>query len=319
MELARGRRAPFTQVGDWVALSKVSRTAKLLYQILSMHVSQLRSDGAVWPSRSALAALLGYAKPDSVDPFLKELAKLDAIEVRQRRKSNGSLDTNVYVIHETPPPDYQGLKTLSEFYADRTPSRGVPPNSGVGVAPISGVGVAPSSGYELEEVELEEVELDEKKNSRATSALPPSFEAWYAAYPIKKARGAAEKAYPKALAAAAADKRVKAGEITAAGLLLAAARSYAEDPNRSPQFTKHPATWLNQQCWLDERLPVAPVPQQRVNLNELIEVDGMQVTRRNAAALERMKNLASARQIDAKPLTALVASAGTNELEGAPW
>ncbi|MDW9444834.1 DUF1376 domain-containing protein [Sinorhizobium meliloti] len=66
-------------------------------------------------------------------------------------------------------------------------------------------------------------------------------------YPRKVGKGQAIKAYR------AARKRASAEEITFG------AKRYASDRSgQDPSFTKHPATWLNGQCWLDE-----PVPQQR--------------------------------------------------------
>jgi hypothetical protein len=47
----------------------------------------------------------------------------------------------------------------------------------------------------------------------------------------------------------------KALKTTPAIIILNAAYAYAHDPNRDPQFTKLPATWLNQECWNDDPLP----------------------------------------------------------------
>lgn len=83
----------------------------------------------------------------------------------------------------------------------------------------------------------------ERPKTRAVRGDPEGFAEFYAAYPLKKARGAAVKAYSSAIKAGAAP-----------AVLLEAAKRYADSPHRSPQFTKHPATWLNQECWLDEEL-----------------------------------------------------------------
>jgi uncharacterized protein YdaU (DUF1376 family) len=66
---------------------------------------------------------------------------------------------------------------------------------------------------------------------------PHGFSEFWEAYPLRKARGAAEKAWAKAV------KRAPPGEI------IAAAERYRPP---DPKFTKHPATWLNQDCWTDE-------------------------------------------------------------------
>jgi len=57
------------------------------------------------------------------------------------------------------------------------------------------------------------------------------------------AKQAALKAFEKAL-------QVATGEEICDG-----ARRYADDPNRSPSYTAHAATWLNAHRWGDEPLP----------------------------------------------------------------
>ena len=72
------------------------------------------------------------------------------------------------------------------------------------------------------------------------------FDQWWDKYPRKTSKPTAKKAYRKAL-----DK-------TDGAKLLAAAIAYRDDPNRVQAFTKHPATWLNQECWNDDPLPPRP-------------------------------------------------------------
>jgi len=67
-----------------------------------------------------------------------------------------------------------------------------------------------------------------------------AFAEFWLAYPLKKSKGQAERAYRKASSEADA------------ATLLAGAKRYAADPERKPEFTKHAATWLNGKCWLDE-------------------------------------------------------------------
>lgn len=71
---------------------------------------------------------------------------------------------------------------------------------------------------------------------------PTDFDRWYAAYPRKVARGAAEKAFTKARKLASLDD------------LIAGAERYAQQVRGvEVRFIAHPATWLNQKRWLDER------------------------------------------------------------------
>lgn len=70
-----------------------------------------------------------------------------------------------------------------------------------------------------------------------------TFDVFWSIYPRKAAKGAALKAWGKATKRATADE------------IIRAAAQYRDDPNRDDQFTKHPTTWLNGDCWTDEALP----------------------------------------------------------------
>lgn len=81
------------------------------------------------------------------------------------------------------------------------------------------------------------------------------FVEWYQEFPRHEARGEAKKAYDRA--------RRKTDHAT----LMRGARRYAADRAKQidagesePKFTKHPATWLNKECWADETLPLAKPP-----------------------------------------------------------
>ncbi len=78
---------------------------------------------------------------------------------------------------------------------------------------------------------------------RAIDAATPGFEAWWSAYPLKKAKGGAKKRYAAI---------VQAGQATEAQLLDGALRYAAEKAGTDPKYTKYPTTWLNNSCWLDE-------------------------------------------------------------------
>ena len=69
------------------------------------------------------------------------------------------------------------------------------------------------------------------------------FEAFWDAYPRKVGKVAARKAWAAAL-------RRAPDEVIVAGALR-----YAADPNRDPEYTAHPTTWLNRGSWDDDPLP----------------------------------------------------------------
>ena len=77
------------------------------------------------------------------------------------------------------------------------------------------------------------------------------FAEFYQVYPRHVARGAAERAYRRI---------VKNGEATEADLLAGAMRYAAAQDGKDPTYTKHPATWLNGKCWLDEPAPASARP-----------------------------------------------------------
>jgi len=75
--------------------------------------------------------------------------------------------------------------------------------------------------------------------------LANQFSEFWDAYPRKVAKGDARKAYRNAL------KRATHAEI------LAGVKRYAAS-KPDPKFTKHPASWLNADCWLDEDSKKSP-------------------------------------------------------------
>lgn len=83
------------------------------------------------------------------------------------------------------------------------------------------------------------------KRTRQTSEEHPRFAEWYAAYPLRKERAAAVKAFTKA-----------AAKVEDLQTLFDAAKLYADtDPHVLRGYIKNPATWLNKECWLDEPAP----------------------------------------------------------------
>lgn len=67
-----------------------------------------------------------------------------------------------------------------------------------------------------------------------------AFEEFWTAYPRKTSKGKAREAWASALEAGATAEQMIDG-----------ARRYAGS-KPDPQYTKHPTTWLNQECWHDE-------------------------------------------------------------------
>jgi hypothetical protein len=92
----------------------------------------------------------------------------------------------------------------------------------------------------------------QRSQRRNRAADDQSFDAFWATYPRREAKGAARKAWDHAIGRASPEQ------------ITAAAAAYRDLPGRDPRYTKQPATWLNQDCWLDERPPVGNVIALRV-------------------------------------------------------
>ncbi len=82
-----------------------------------------------------------------------------------------------------------------------------------------------------------------KTTTDARSDALAGFDDFWAVYPRKQAKGAARKAWPAAVKAAGP------------AAILAGAIAYRDSPDRSTEYTAHPATWLRAERWTDEPPP----------------------------------------------------------------
>lgn len=84
-------------------------------------------------------------------------------------------------------------------------------------------------------------DANDKPKSPTSASFSPEFERWYRAYPKRVEPLAAARAYEKARKLASAE------------VLMAGAEAYRRQmQGTEKQFIKHPATWLNKGCWMDE-------------------------------------------------------------------
>ncbi len=114
LEVALGRRAPFSQVGDWVLLSGADNDARTLYWAFVAHVNVSRDDNEVWPGLVSLARILGLKKPEGASKYLLQLEVIGAVEVI--RSTSGLVSRNRYIVHQTPPRGYRGPQSMSAWY-----------------------------------------------------------------------------------------------------------------------------------------------------------------------------------------------------------
>jgi len=88
---------------------------------------------------------------------------------------------------------------------------------------------------------------DDARDVEPDPDIDALFDRWYPAFPRKAGKGQARRAFTAAL-----------GKATIEVLVAGAERYAAERANEDPKYTKHPATWLNGECWLDGAGDAAP-------------------------------------------------------------
>ncbi|MFD8720398.1 hypothetical protein ACFV2H_20950 [Streptomyces sp. NPDC059629] len=115
LEVPLGRRAPFTRVGDWILLSGADSDARTLYRALPAHLNTSRDDDGAWPALLALARILGLKRPENVAEYMLQREVIGAIEVI--RSITGLVRRNRDIVHQTPPVDYRGPRSMADGYA----------------------------------------------------------------------------------------------------------------------------------------------------------------------------------------------------------
>ena len=157
-------RRPFVaadwQLFDYVESGTISPNAAYLYLLLLKRWPKNRTDKRVWPSRETLATEMNLSRPESVDPYLRQLR--DAGLISWEKWYVGGMRARnrytLYLIADLKERDQAGsavpLKT-----AQRTP--------------VQRASDTPWTEDELEQGELSQVDLDPKKDSQRT--VPPPF------------------------------------------------------------------------------------------------------------------------------------------------
>lgn len=111
--------------------------------------------------------------------------------------------------------------------------------------PINGTIVLQDASILIERVEERRAEESRAEQSNGHSD-DEGFEHWYSSYPLKRGRGQAVRAFKTAM------------KKTTLDILIKGAVQYRDDPRRKPDYTKHPATWLNGECWRDQASALPP-------------------------------------------------------------
>lgn len=219
-------------------------------------------DGLIWDTEIGHGAVRLYValrrygdEPADCFPSMTTLSSRLGVTTRAARRWVAELEAKGWV-QRYPRWTTGGIQTSNGYLVraqiesgeeDRTVRVGRTEESG---------GPGPRSPAERDSIERE----PEKEKTRALDTLS-LFDEFWAAYPRRTGKGAARTAWAKAV------QREHPGAIVRAAL------RFRHDPNRDPQFTPHPATWLNQDRWEDDPLPSRSKP----------EGQGMRAIRRAAA------------------------------------
>lgn len=244
--------------------------------------SFVRSDEA-WKSPTSMKGVESAVR-SILSPGLKavvrdELARIDTSKLSEKVSEKTGRSTREFVDHV--------IAGIANDFADLTYTPTDTPTGGVwdgvsgneiygvshGVS--DGVSHTPTDGHkriphstttEPEPEPTTEPTYTTRKSgaTRKRVEYPDAFEDFWNAYPIKRDKGKALKAWEKATRRTDPDN------------ILAGATRYREDPNRSDQYTKYAEGWLNGDGWEDEPLPTRTgqltFDQQRIqNSNNLFE------------------------------------------------
>ena len=261
------KRAPgsFFQVerAALAPLQRLQRPAIIVYLRLA---SRANHAGQAWPSIASLAADTGTPRR-TVQRALTELQTAGLVTVTTGR---GCRQTNTYTI--APP-----MALFTDANGATDGARIAPPmalftdpngaTDGVRIAPpmalftdpngaTHGARIAPpmarnsathgalNSATHGARNENHKNEIKERNTKNETQArkTPSRFEEFWKAYPRKVAKAGAAKAYSQAIKKASEDE-----------LIRAAVEFAQSDKGRAGRYTPHPATWLNEERWKDDR------------------------------------------------------------------
>lgn len=224
----------FAAVPRWLLTQNLSAHALAVYVVLSAHAAR---DGSCWPSQGRIAEIVGLSRP-TVRKALDELREAGAVEWTSQTGDDGSQRSNLYRLR------------MFDMPVDNQPEHGNHVDT-----PVKEVATPCKPDFQPLATTFSRTitnELEPMNNTHGHSAEetvdnpePEGFTAFWNTYPrrVKKPRALA--AYRAALDRGATPQ-----------VLLAAVRRYANDRNLPElRFIPHPASWLDDDSWLDDPEP----------------------------------------------------------------
>lgn len=226
-EVERALRAsglpPLARLVTWALLSRADADTAMIPGQFSPSLTALASDTGL--GRSSIAYYLNLLESGGWVTRLRDLERARAQKQPTRYRLHAPASPRAGLVQE---PDQSQSRTS--------------PCPGPALVRDTDL-ASPGAGHNQN---TSRTKPDQKKPATADPYLSlPGFGEFWDTYPRKAAKRQAAKAYRGALN--------RAGR---PDLIVKAAARYRDDPGRDPAYTKHPATWLNGDCWTDEPAPV---------------------------------------------------------------
>ena len=269
MPLIRGHHAfddHFAQIpNDWLRDDRLSLEARGL-------LAQIMSHRPGWNLSIRSISAQNRIGKEKVRRIIDELMALEYLERSQKqgKDEKGRMTSYDYITRDPLPRTAE-------------PRAGKPPTA-----------IRPTKNTIPKENQLDRTQSD--RSAFSPDELELHFREFWAAYPLKRGKGAAAKAYEKAIEKVAPD------------YLLDRTRKFRDDPYRPDDFTPLCTTWLNQERWDDE--PYKKRDKDKTNSeknvenlrsamallgNDMKEVESEQI--RNESAIDFGVNFRSAQDI----------------------
>lgn len=223
--------AYFAMIPEWVLDAQFTPSAIVVYLNLARYAN--RRTRTCYPAKETIAERAGLSM-NTVSRCLSELRDGGAITTK-RRNIDGLPTSSVYTLHMVGP---FGEKPNFEEDDDAL----IPKSEAL----------IPVFEADIPEFGIQTRQGNQTSRTRQDISLSIStFETFWQTYPRRVAKGNARKAWEKATRKTAPD------------VIVEAAKAYAVSSQGSdPKFIKHPASWLNAECWTDEPDPTFEKPGQ---------------------------------------------------------
>lgn len=192
---------------------------------VSEAISELHRAGLIWRYEAEGTRLLYIS-------FWEEVQRIDKAQAGRFPRPDGTFN-------------YKDSSIRESSMTAREPSRNVAPgvveegSSGGGEKEVKDLPDPDGSSETDPLAHITEADFPET----FTPIYSNAFEEWWEHYPRKAGKRKAFNAWKSARKRASNED------------LIDGARRYADDPNRTDQYTKYPEGWLNADGWLDEPLP----------------------------------------------------------------